>query len=100
MQPLALPGVSMWSVWQPDRNVFFNSYFIRRPGGNALVDPLVATDADVEEMRALGGVATIVVTNRDHERKSRDFAAKFGARVAASVADGPLLSAPPDATLA
>jgi uncharacterized cupin superfamily protein len=51
-------------------------------------------------MRAMGGVALVVVTNRDHERKSRDFASRFGARVAASAADGSLLSAPPDVTLA
>lgn len=96
MQPLALPGMHVWSVWQPDRNVYFNSHFIQRDGGNIAIDPLAATDADFAQMYALGGIALIVITNRDHERKARDFAQRFGARIAASEADGPLLSGPVD----
>src|SRR5579864_340003 len=99
MQPLALAGIHVWSVWQPDRNVNFNSHFLQREGGNIVVDPLAATDADFAQMEALGGVALIVITNRDHERKARDFARRFGARIAASVGDAPLLSGPVDVAL-
>jgi uncharacterized cupin superfamily protein len=99
VQLLKIPGLSMWSVWQPDRNVFFNSFFVRRPEGNALVDPLAASDESVERIVAMGGVALIIVTNRDHERKARDFAARFGAKIAASAVDGPLLSGPVDIAL-
>jgi uncharacterized cupin superfamily protein len=99
MQPLALPDFYTWSVWQPDRNVYFNSHFIRRPDGNVLIDPLTASAEDVAQIEGMGGVATIVVTNRDHERKSRDFAARFGARIAASADDSPLLSGPVDRVL-
>ncbi len=99
MQPLALEGFFAWSVWQPDRDVFFNSHFIRATDGNVLVDPLVASDADLAQMDALGGVALIVVTNRDHERKSRDMAARFGARIAVGEGDAPLLSGPVDIVL-
>ena len=100
MQPLALDGMYAWSVWQPDRQVFFNSYFVRRADGNALIDPLVADDQTLALIQAMGGVQTIVVTNRDHERRAREHAQRFGARVAASAVDAPLLSAPPDLTLA
>ena len=99
MQPLALPDFYTWSVWQPDRNVYFNSHFIRRPDGNVLIDPLVASEEDMAQIEGMGGVATIVVTNRDHERKSRDFAARFGARIASSEGDAPLLSGPVDRVL-
>lgn len=99
MQPLAIPGLFVWSVWQPERNVYFNSHFIARDGGNVVVDPLAAPDADLAHMESLGGVSLVIVTNRDHERKARDFAARFKARIAASERDAPSLSGPVDVVL-
>jgi len=99
MQPLAIPGVFMWSVWQPDRNVFFNSYLIKRETGNVLVDPLAASDEELASIDEMGGVDLIIITNRDHERKARDFATRFRARIAASAGDAPLLSGPVDVVL-
>ena len=99
MQALAIPGAFAWSVWQPDRNVFFNSHFFQRDGGNVVIDPLVASDAELAHMESLGGVSLVIVTNRDHERKARDLAARFGAKVAASRGDAPLLSVPVDIML-
>ncbi len=99
MQPLSIPGLFTWSVWQPDRNVFFNSYFIGRDDGNIVVDPLAWTPQDEAEMRERGGVAWIIITNRDHERRSRDLAALFAAKIAASERDAPLLSGPVDRIL-
>ena len=100
MQPLSIPGIFTWSVWQPDRNVFFNSHFIRAETGNVVIDPLVASDADFAQMEAMGGVSLVIVTNRDHERKARDFATRYQARIAASAGDAPLLSGPVDLVLA
>jgi len=99
MQPLAIPDVFTWSVWQPERNVFFNSHFFKRAGGNVVVDPLAASEADLGQIDSLGGVALIIVTNRDHERKARDFAVRFKAKIAASEGDAPLLSGPVDVLL-
>lgn len=99
MQPLAIPGTYTWSVWQPERNVYFNSHFFTRGGGNVVVDPLAATDSDLAQIDSLGGISLVIVTNRDHERKARDFAARFKARIAASEGDAPLLSGPVDLTL-
>jgi uncharacterized cupin superfamily protein len=99
MQPTILSGIAMWSVWQPDRNLFFNSFFIEADGGNYAVDPLALSEADAAEIAARGGIAWIVVTNRDHERDARAIAARFGAKIAAGEADAPLLSAPVDRLL-
>src|ERR1700704_1624598 len=99
MQRLAIPNLFMWSVWQPDRDVFFNSYFIRREAGNVVVDPLAASDEDLAAIDAMGGVDLIVITNRDHERKAREFAARFGARIASGAGDAPLLSGPVDVVM-
>lgn len=99
MQRLAFGDIYMWSVWQPDRNVFFNSHFIRRPSGNVVIDPLFWHPDDEKQMADLGGVGLIVVTNRDHERKTRDLASVFGAQIAASERDATLLSGPVDVVL-
>src|ERR1700687_5368419 len=99
MQPLAIEGMAMWSVWQPDRNVFFNSFFLRRDDGNIVVDPLAWAPEDEAQMRERGGVAWIIITNRDHERRARDLATTFRAKIAAGVRDAPLLAGPADHVL-
>ena len=82
----------MWSVWQPERNLFFNSFFLQRPDGNVVIDPLAWTPEDAKQMEDLGGVAWIVITNRDHERRARELAPAFRAKIAAGEKDAPLLS--------
>jgi uncharacterized cupin superfamily protein len=99
VQATVVPGVFMWSVWQPDRNLFFNSFFVKTPEGNVLVDPLAGDDALVAHIAELGGVDWIVVTNRDHERASAAFAERFGAKIAASTLDAPLLGVKADREL-
>jgi len=100
MQRTIVPGVSMWSLWQPDRNLFFNSFFIETSEGNLAIDPLPAGPADYAEMETRGGVAWIVVTNRDHERDARALAARSAAKIATSFAEAAILSGPVDRTLA
>jgi uncharacterized cupin superfamily protein/glyoxylase-like metal-dependent hydrolase (beta-lactamase superfamily II) len=87
MQRTSILGISMWSSWQPDRGLYFNSYFVTDGGGNLLVDPLPLQEPDAEQIEAAGGVAWIVITNRDHERAARAAAERFGAPIAASEAD-------------
>ena len=99
MQPTVIPGVFMWSVWQPARRVFFNSYFLTTPDGNAVVDPLALLPEQSAEIAERGGVAWVIVTNRDHERMAREVAAQFGAKIAAGKADAPLLGGPVDRAL-
>lgn len=77
----------MWSRWQPDRNVYFNSHFVYGGEENVLVDPLPLDDADAAEIAAHGGVQWIVITNRDHERAAGDAARRYGAKIAASKPD-------------
>jgi uncharacterized cupin superfamily protein/glyoxylase-like metal-dependent hydrolase (beta-lactamase superfamily II) len=99
MQRLAIESIAMWSVWQPAHRVFFNSYFLARESGNIVVDPLAWSEQDEVEIRERGGVAWIIITNRDHERRARDLATLFGAKIAASDGDTPLLSGPVDLRL-
>ena len=99
MQQCVVPGVSIWSVWQPDRNLYFNSFFVATPAGNVAIDPLRLDEADAAEITARGGLAWIVITNRDHERDARALAARFGAKIAASAPDVPMLAGPVDRAL-
>jgi uncharacterized cupin superfamily protein len=99
MQRTIVPGVSMWSVWQPERGLFFNSFFVRSDEGNLAIDPLVLGPGDEDEIVAHGGVAWIVITNRDHERDARALAARFSAKIATSALEAPLLSGPVDREL-
>ena len=40
MQPTSIAGIAMYSRWQPDRSMYFNSYFVEGDGENLLIDPL------------------------------------------------------------
>ncbi|HZY99131.1 MAG TPA: cupin domain-containing protein [Candidatus Baltobacteraceae bacterium] len=83
---LDIPGAWMWSAWQPDRGIAFNSYLFEREGGCVAVDPLPLDDESIQHISKLGGVHTIVITNPDHERGARALRERFGARDAKVVA--------------
>ncbi len=100
VQTTLMPEIAMWSVWQPDRSLFFNSFFVAHPEGNLAIDPLPLSDADAAEIEARGGLAWVVLTNRDHERDARAIAARFGAKIAASAPDVAMLAGSVDRALA
>ncbi len=99
MQQTVVPGVAMWSVWQPGRNLYFNSFFVEHAEGNLAIDPLPLPDAAADEIARRGGLAWVVVTNRDHERDARSLAQRFSAKLAASEGDAPQLTGPVDRLL-
>jgi uncharacterized cupin superfamily protein len=86
MQQTIVPGVATWSRWQPDRNLFFNSWFVEGAAGNFVVDPLDADDAVLAHI-AGRGLAAVVLTNRDHERAAGALSARFGVPVWAPARD-------------
>jgi uncharacterized cupin superfamily protein/glyoxylase-like metal-dependent hydrolase (beta-lactamase superfamily II) len=99
MQSTVVDGVAMWSLWQQDRDLFFNSYFVESPAGNLLVDPLALSEQDAAQIDARGGVAWIAITNRDHEREARGAADRFGAKIAAGKQDADSLNVTVDRRL-
>jgi uncharacterized cupin superfamily protein len=98
LQHTSIAGIAMWSKWQPDRGLYFNSYFVHG-GENLLVDPLALDEGDAQKIAAEGGVSWIVVTNRDHERDARAVARRFGAPIAASEPDAAEMSVRADRIL-
>lgn len=93
MQATIVAGVALWSRWQPDRNLFFNAWFVESPAGNFVVDPLEPDEAELAHVAARG-LAAVVVTNRDHERAAATFAARFGVPVIAPTADAAEFTVP------
>ncbi len=91
MQATVVDDLFMWSAWQSAPNVFFNSFFVAAEGGNLILDPLPLSEPDAAQIDERGGAAWVVITNRDHERDAKNVAARFGAKIAASEADAPLL---------
>ena len=96
MQELTVPNVHMWSRWQPDRKMYFNSYLFVLPEGNVAIDPVPLEPAEAEQVSALGGISAVAVTNRDHFRDASALRERFGARVVCSAAEAPLLNIPVD----
>jgi glyoxylase-like metal-dependent hydrolase (beta-lactamase superfamily II)/ferredoxin len=57
-----------------------NSYFIRRPAGNWLIDSPKFVNPLVRRLEALGGVANIFLTHRDDVADAQRYAEHFGSR--------------------
>lgn len=85
---ISIPGSWMWSQWQPDRGMPFNSYFFETTDGGVIVDPLPLDDAGIECLRSRGGVRTIVITNPEHVRASAALREIFDAEIVDNPNDG------------
>jgi glyoxylase-like metal-dependent hydrolase (beta-lactamase superfamily II)/ferredoxin len=57
-----------------------NSYFVKREGGNWLIDSPKFLSQLVRQFEALGGIANIFLTHRDDVADAARYAARFGAR--------------------
>lgn len=82
MKALHRKALYGWSVFDEARNLDFHSVLWVRPEGNVVIDPLPQSPHDAAHLRALGGVAWVVVTNSEHVRNTRELVSTFGAKVA------------------
>jgi uncharacterized cupin superfamily protein len=84
MKSTILEGLHVWSAFQPDRAIDFNAFFwVRRDGGNVLIDPLPLNEAQAAFIRERGGARWILVTNADHWRAADALRDAFHAEVCA-----------------
>jgi glyoxylase-like metal-dependent hydrolase (beta-lactamase superfamily II) len=79
-------GIFTWSWRSEPHGYDFNGYLVRHPAGNLCIDP-VEPAAEVIDLLAGEGVARILLTNRNHVRRTELVRARTGARVAIHVAD-------------
>jgi uncharacterized cupin superfamily protein/glyoxylase-like metal-dependent hydrolase (beta-lactamase superfamily II) len=76
----------------------FNSYVFERDGGAVAVDPLPLDRESSEWLASVGGVRTIVLTNRDHERDAASLRDRFDARIVAHALEAERFNLSIDAT--
>ncbi len=93
MKTTRLPGLNYWSVYQPDRRIDFNGFFVEREGANLLIDPMPLDDDQRAFVAERGGVQWILVSNPDHLRDAAALAEHFGAQVLAPETDAETLEA-------
>ena len=96
-----LKNVYTWSVFSPEKGFNFNGWFILKQNplfGNVVIDPPQPSDDDLTQIRSLGGVSEIIITNRDHVRWSRELKNKFDATIRMPSADAGLVEIEFDST--
>jgi glyoxylase-like metal-dependent hydrolase (beta-lactamase superfamily II) len=77
-------GILHWTWFSETHGYDFNGYYVR--DGRIAVDPVQMDDATLQAL-AGEGVATIVLTNRNHYRDAARLRARTGARVLVHPAD-------------
>jgi len=81
-------GIVTWPWFSEPHGYNFNGYFVRHPAGNLCIDPVQPPAADLDEIAA-SGVATIVLTNRNHARAANVLRSRTGARTLIHADDAP-----------
>jgi len=89
MKQLHRDDLYMWSSFDGQRNIDFNSLLWVREQGNVLIDPLPLSEHDQAHLAQLGGAAAIIVTNSDHARDAQQLAATCGAEIMGPAAERP-----------
>jgi glyoxylase-like metal-dependent hydrolase (beta-lactamase superfamily II) len=79
-------GIHTWAWFSEPHGYDFNGYLIRHATGNLCVDPVQPTDAELNEIAGIG-VASILLTNRNHSRAANAVRGRTGARTLIHPAD-------------
>ena len=74
-----LPDVFTWRWFSEPHGYDFNGHLVRNPQGNLCIDPVQPDDETLEAIAGMG-VATILLTNRNHSRAANLVRARTGAR--------------------
>lgn len=96
-----LKDVYTWSIFSQEKGFNFNGWFILKQNplfGNVVIDPPQPSDDDLAQMRSLGGVNEIIITNRDHVRWSKNLKKMFDAPIRMPTADSSLVEIKVDGT--
>src|SRR5687768_14949094 len=67
------PLLRTWSAYSAEERLDHNAYFAQGAAGEpgVVVDPVAFQPGDVEELRELGGVVAVVLTDEDKGRRAR-----------------------------
>src|SRR5436305_4823567 len=78
--PLAVEGEVSYCGFNSPKSYGGNSYFIRHPDGNWLIDSPKFLPRLVRRFAELGGVANLFLTHQDDVADARLYAQRFGSR--------------------
>ncbi len=92
--PLQVEGAVYYNGFNSEKSFGANSYFIRRPGGNWLIDSPRYMQRLVTTFEQWGGLHSIFLTHEDDVADADRYAKRFGARRIIHRAD---MAAAPDA---
>jgi len=74
-----LSNIFTWTWFSEPHGYNFNGYLIRHAEGNLCIDPVQPSDEDLAEIARVG-VATILLTNRNHSRSANIVRARTAPR--------------------
>ena len=78
--PLLIEEPVFYCGYNSPKSYGGNSYFIRHPAGNWLIDSPKFVTPLVQQLEALGGIAHIFLTHRDDVADAERYAEHFGSR--------------------
>ncbi len=78
--PLAIEEPVYYCGYNSPKSYGGNSYFVRHPDGNWLIDSPKFVTPLVQRLEALGGIAHIFLTHRDDVADAERYAEHFGSR--------------------
>ena len=76
-----VPDVLTWSRLSERHGYDFNGHLVRHPEGNLCIDPVEPSEADLDQLAAIGATR-VLLTNRNHTRAANLLRARLGARTA------------------
>ncbi len=73
-----VPDIFTWAWFSEPHGYLFNGYLVRHSDGNLCVDPVPPSDESLAEIARMG-VASILLTNRNHSRAANVVRERTGA---------------------
>jgi glyoxylase-like metal-dependent hydrolase (beta-lactamase superfamily II) len=70
-----------WQGYDPAVKTDLSSHAVATPEGWVIVDPIALQEEAMEELRSLGKVAAVVLTNGNHARAAEVYREKMGADI-------------------
>jgi len=93
-----LPGIWQWSRYSEEKKLDFNGHFLTVGEHRIIVDPPPMAAEELSQVRRVGQVDYILLTNRDHVREAAALRNEFHCQVWVPEADAPEMAVTADKT--